>query len=85
MNYSVEWEPGAEDELAAIWVANVLRRRDVTAAADRIERALAVDPRRHGRPVAEGLFAIHVPPLRVTYEILDAERMVMIVAVRWRP
>jgi plasmid stabilization system protein ParE len=85
MNYSVEWEPNAEDQLAAIWVAHAPHRRDVTAASARIEKELAADPRRCGRPVTEGLFAIHVSPLRVIREIADAERVVNIVAVRWLP
>ncbi len=81
MNYAVDWEPGALNDLAAVWMATA-GRQAVTAAQTRIDGLLATDPLGYGTPVAEGLYAIEVQPLRALFEVDHGRRLVKVVSVR---
>jgi plasmid stabilization system protein ParE len=85
MSYTVDWTPEARSQLAAIWVQHVPHRQAITAAQARIDRLLAANPLRIGKPLAEGLYAIDVPPLRAIYEVSDADQLVTVVSVNWSP
>jgi hypothetical protein len=85
MSYRVDWTQEAEDQLAAIWTQFVPHRQAITQAQDRIDRQLSADPFRNGNHLAEGLYVIHVPPLRAGYEISQADQAVTVVSVSWRP
>jgi hypothetical protein len=85
MSYSVDWAPEARSQLAAIWTQHVSQRQAITAAQARIDRLLAADPQRHGSALAEGLYVIHVPPLRAVYEIKEPDRLVNVVSVNFLP
>ena len=85
MSYKVDWTPEARSPLADLWVRYPAHRAQITAAQHRIDQHLAADPFNNGYPLSEGLYAIHVPPLRVIYEISDATRAVTVVGVNWAP
>jgi hypothetical protein len=85
MSYSVDWAPEARSQLAAIWIQHVSQRQAITAAQARLDRLLAADPWQHGSPLAEGLYVIHVPPLRAVYEVSDPDRLVEVVSVNFLP
>ncbi|MCI0458140.1 MAG: hypothetical protein L0Z62_14345 [Gemmataceae bacterium] len=80
MSYSVDWEDDALDTLATIWMHSS-DRGAVTSAQAAIDRLLAADPRKHGIPLSEGLFAIEVHPLRAQFEMDDAASAVKVVSV----
>ena len=82
MKYTVVWVPSAQQRLAAIWLA-ATDRRAVTAAADRIDKWLAVDPATRGTAVYGTTRELTVPPLGVEFEIMDDDRMVNVLSV-WR-
>ena len=65
--------------------AAALDRRAVIAASAEAQRRLAANPRSAVDVLPEGLFAINVDPLRVTFEVHDPQRTVKIVAVRLLP
>jgi hypothetical protein len=80
MNYLVDWSDDAIDALAAIYVA-APNKQAVTDAQAQIDHALATNPLGHGTIVSEGLYAVHVPPLRVLFEVAAAQRCVLVVSV----
>jgi hypothetical protein len=71
----------AESELAQIWLESV-SRDSVTSAANAIDTALANDAESAGSPLAEGMNALDVPPLRALFEILEEDRMVRVLKVK---
>jgi mRNA-degrading endonuclease RelE of RelBE toxin-antitoxin system len=85
MNYHVDWTPTARGQLAELWVRHVAHRAQITAAAHQIDQLLAADPYQNGSPLSEGLYARHEAPLRVIYEISDAQREVTVDGVNWAP
>jgi hypothetical protein len=78
---TVVWIPSAERELAELWLASSMRDR-ITMAVDAVDSALSQDAEAVGSPLAEGLFALDEPPLRVLFEILDQDRMVRVLTVK---
>lgn len=82
--FDVDWLPVAEDELARIWL-RAHDRQAVSAAQARADHLLARDPVGNGRHVAEGLYAIDVPPLRLTYTIDSTTRKVEVTWVWYLP
>ena len=84
MKYNVNWRPSAEAGLARLWVAGVARKR-MAAAQARIDKLLADNPLLHGPPVSEGLYALHIPPLYVQYEIDEPKRRVWVVSLSYMP
>jgi hypothetical protein len=84
MNYTVDWDPDAEIELARIW----LQAPDpgaVTRAQAEIDRLLGRNPDGHGQHLAEGLWRIDVSPLAATYTIDAVRRQVQVTGVRFVP
>ncbi len=59
-----------------IWLT-APNRAAVTQAQFQVDQILAADPRR-GKHLAEGLFAIEVLPLKVYYEIDEANQRVVV-------
>ena len=53
----------------------------VTDAAVEVERRIASDPVRHGRPLSEGLFDLVVDPIKVIYQDGDGSDELKIVKV----
>ncbi|MCI0705324.1 MAG: hypothetical protein L0241_30055 [Planctomycetia bacterium] len=77
MNFTVDWQPEADDSLIDIWTS-ASDQLAVTTAANAIERILAVDPFGYGQYLSEGLWRIRVPPLVAHYTIDPARRLVQI-------
>jgi hypothetical protein len=81
MRFTVIWTAAALDDLMAIWISFPGRRRDVTQAADEIERALRVDPQDKGRPY-DGDRILIKSPLAVVYSINEDDRKVEVIEFR---
>jgi hypothetical protein len=82
MNYTVIWKPSAEQELALIWI-NASNRRAITAAANRIDTLLRVDPLTQGESRTGGTRVLFQPPLAVLIEVKEEDRLVAVLKV-WR-
>src|SRR5262249_46426250 len=64
MNFTVVWDPAAEQELAELWI-NAPDRNAVTQAANHIDRTLQTDPEQHGESRPDGRRILIVAPLGV--------------------
>lgn len=63
MKYSIRWREEASDELATIWLkAESGGRRQVTEAADAIDKALANHPTECGESRGEKRRILYVEP-----------------------
>lgn len=78
--FTVVWHSDVKNELAELWMA-ASDRRALSAAADRLDRELAVDPQRKGRPVGDQLRVLTEPPLEILFDVSEPDRLVKIVAV----
>jgi hypothetical protein len=78
--YEVVYSPEAEDDLTLLWL-HATDRSAVTLASELADRLLAADPYQTGVPLAEGLWAITVPPLRLYFEIDESARRVEVARV----
>ena len=83
MTYTVIWSVSALDELARLW-NNASDRRDVTDAANQIDRMLRSNPYLHSESREGNLRIVFVPPLAVLFEVNDGDRKAVVRAV-WRP
>src|SRR4029079_18132771 len=79
---TVVWVSAADNELALLWT-QAQDRNAVSQAANRIERALAVDPNQKGHQLDN--YRVYVAaPLAVVYEVSEDDRLVRILRVRSR-
>lgn len=79
--YTVVWVQGALDDLAELWTSHV-DRTAIAAAADALDRILAEDAPDKGTELREGLRVLVVAPLRVIFDVREADRTVEILRVR---
>ena len=79
--FTVVWRRSAQDELARIWLA-ATDRRSITAASDRIDAALAVDPEDAGSDFWNEFRELKIDPLGVIFGVRDLDRIVEVVAVK---
>ena len=79
--YTVVWVKRVEDRLIELWL-NAEGREAVRAATHQIDLELSSEPGGKGGPMAEGLRWFEAGPLRVLYDVRDADRVVEVVAVR---
>lgn len=82
MTYTVTWKQSAADRLAEIWLS-ARDRPAVTQAANRLDAALRIDPCRHGESRGGTSRVVILSPLAVVYEVLEADRLVEILSVRY--
>lgn len=82
MSYLVAWKPSAADRLAEVWLS-APDRAAVTAAADALDAALRGDPHQYGESRGGSTRMVVVPPLAVVYEVIDADRLVEVLSVRY--
>jgi len=68
MNYSVVWNPDAENDLTQMWLASRMRHA-IRAAADEIDSALVVNPLEYGESRDESRRVMYVWPLGVSFEV----------------
>ncbi|HEV3204258.1 MAG TPA: type II toxin-antitoxin system RelE/ParE family toxin [Gemmataceae bacterium] len=79
--FTVEWSPDAEEQLAEIWLNAGDDRQNVTVAQSQIDKELSNNPISKGRDLSEGLRLISVPPLKAFFEIFMHNRLVRVTAV----
>ena len=81
MSYTVIWTPGAEQDLAAAWLA-AADRNAVTVASHQIDLDLAADPFAIGiaRNASVNRTA-YEPPLGVDYEVIEDDKTVRVIRV----
>jgi plasmid stabilization system protein ParE len=80
MNFTVIWNRRALNQLAAIWT-NAADRAAVTAAADRMDAELAVDPL-HAGESRHGRYRVLLEwPLSILFWVDSARRTVRVVSV----
>lgn len=81
IRYTVVWEQDAQGDLADVWLQPG-DRAAVTAAAEAIDRDLAVDASAKGIELSEGLRAYHAPPIRVLFLVRENDRIVEVLCVK---
>ena len=79
--YTVVWVKRVEDRLIELWV-EAEDREAVRAATHQIDLALSSEPGGKGGLMAEGLRWFEDGPLRVLFDVREADRIVEVVAVR---
>jgi hypothetical protein len=85
MDFTVTWLPDVEQELAEIWLA-ASDREPVRFAADQIDWQLRRNPQNLGEARFGDRRILIAPPLAVTYRVLPADRLVIVVNVQeFRP
>lgn len=80
MNFTVVWMPGAEQDLADVWMA-APDRNAVTRASAEIDDFLAATPDLVGVVVFDTVYELTHHPLGVEYEVNDAGRTVSVLSV----
>jgi hypothetical protein len=81
--FTVVWSRSAKSRLAELWLDNPAIRREITAAADQIDRALAQAPESIGMSVSSrSRLAVH-PPLSVLFWISPSDRQVRVIYIKF--
>jgi hypothetical protein len=84
MKYTVLWKPSVEADLASLW-ASAPDRSAVTAAANQIDVLLQTDPETRGESRSGSDRILVVPPLAITLEVKEPDRVVWVLGVRRLP
>jgi hypothetical protein len=79
--WAFQWLHDARDELADLWL-NAADRKAVTQAAYDAERELAQSPTARAQFIAEGLWRLDVPPIRIYFSLREADHIVEVVSVK---
>jgi hypothetical protein len=79
--YTVEWDNDASDQLALLYL-RVADPNTIWPAQYRADRKLEQRPRQAGAELSEGLWQMIEPPLKISYEINDAMRIVTVTHVQ---
>jgi hypothetical protein len=77
--FLLEWDPRAEEELAAVWLTSK-DRNAVTKASDEIDNVLSLFPNSAGEPTFDTVRVFAQPPLAVEYEVIESERRVFVLS-----
>jgi hypothetical protein len=80
VNYTVVWAIDAERELAAIWTSSA-DRSIIAEAADSLDKQLSRNPTDVGESRPNVQRIAYSLPLGVRFEVLDADRLVRVLAV----
>jgi len=80
MKYEVLSRPGAEQDLADVWL-NAKDRRRVVSAAEFVDRLLEQDAHTRGESRYGDFRILFVSPLGVTFEVYVEDRLAEVVAV----
>jgi hypothetical protein len=83
MKYTVTWKPSAEEKLAAIWMT-ASDREAVVAASGSIDHLLGHRADSVGESRSGSVRILLVPPLAITFEVREDDRMVAVLSVRYR-
>jgi hypothetical protein len=76
----VVWMQGAQQDLAAIWMA-ATDRNAVTRASHQIDLALATSPNTVGDSVFDTVREYTCLPLGIEFEVIDADMRVFVLTV----
>jgi hypothetical protein len=79
--YSVVWLKSVHVDIGEILLA-ASDRKAVTAASAEIDRELATDAERKGKPLSEGLRVFDSGPLRAIYSVDAGNRIVEVSRIR---
>jgi hypothetical protein len=82
MTYTVIWTPGAESDLARLWI-EVADRKQVTLAADHFDSTLCVDAHLHGESregISRVLFEL---PFGVDFDVVEVAQTVYVTGI-WK-
>jgi len=83
MRFTVVWMRAAQNQLATLWTgADPALRRAITAAADSIDKQLAVNPQLLGESRSHGRRILFVRPLYVIFRVNEPDRQVVVLTVR---
>jgi plasmid stabilization system protein ParE len=82
MMFAVEWSRTAENQLAEVW-SHASDRNLVTAAVQRIDEALRLNPETCGESRDWGRRILIEPPLAVTFSVDSMNRSVLVL-YSWR-
>jgi mRNA-degrading endonuclease RelE of RelBE toxin-antitoxin system len=82
MNYRVVWSPGAELELADVWLA-ATDRNQISRIAREIDVRLQQNPNEEGESRTPGVRILIEAPLGVSFQVEESRRRVLVVHV-WR-
>jgi len=81
MNYTVEHEKEAENDLASIWIMATDRNRIVAASAT-LDREMAHDPLTLGESRESSVRRVaFCPPIGVEFEVIEDDKRVVVEAV----
>jgi hypothetical protein len=81
IRYTVTWHRDAEQDLASLWIS-ATDRKDIAEAVQAIDLALSCASGSIGDEVAEGLYSLNAPPLRVLFIIRETDCVVEVEVVR---
>jgi hypothetical protein len=82
MKYTVRWLPGAEQELAALWL-DATARSEVTRAANKIDQQLEQSPETLGESRSKALRVHFETPLGILFRVRSDVRIVEVAHV-WK-
>ena len=78
MNYRIDWTPGAEQQLAAVWMA-AADRPTVTTAVNRLEARLERNPLQIGHRLDSSVHRVaYAAPLGIEYEVIEDDKRVIV-------
>jgi hypothetical protein len=80
--FTVVWPEDAQNELARLWNVNDGQRREITWAADEIDRLLAIRPQELGEAVSSYARQYLEPPLKVLFTVSVEDCLVKVLYVK---
>jgi len=81
--FTVVWSGSAQARLAELWLDNPAIRREITEAADQIDRALAQAPESVGMSVSSRSRLVVHPPLSILFWTSESDRRVRVIYVKF--
>jgi hypothetical protein len=84
MKWTVSYRPTAKDRLATLWL-DAANKREITSAADLIDRILLRSPLTAGESREGNSRLLIVPPLSVVFDVYPDDRLVDVLYIQeWR-
>jgi hypothetical protein len=81
--YTVVWSRSAKARLAQMWLENPAIRREISKAADQVDRALANAPETIGISVSSRARLVVHPPLSFLFLPFPDDRQVRVIYVKF--
>lgn len=80
MRYTVVWTSRAKNEFSEIWI-NAPVQASIKDSVEMLEIRLSNNPMAVGEPRAEGARLVVDAPLQLMFEVIEAERVVVVTRV----